>query len=145
MRAMLLGLVRMALGALFAYAAFTKVGDMGLLAEEVANYQLLPSVLVPLVAVMLPGVEILVGLLLVVGLLSRPAALVTATMLLAFIVGLSQALLRGIDLRCGCFGGADAATWGTVLRDVVMLAAAVSVLWAGPGRLALSRRWPRWA
>ena len=45
-----------------------------------------------------------------------------------FVAGLSQALLRGIDLRCGCFGGDEAADWWTVLRDLVMLVPALVVL-----------------
>ena len=58
-------------------------------------------------------------------------------MLLAFVAGLSQALLRGIDLRCGCFGGDEAANWWTVLRDLAMLVPALVVLFTpapGPAR-----------
>ena len=63
-------------------------------------------------------------------------------MMIAFILGLSQALLRGIDLRCGCFGGAELATWGTVARDALILAAIVPVIWLGSGGLisALKRK-----
>ena len=53
-------------------------------------------------------------------------------MLVAFIVALSQALLRGIDLRCGCFGGSELASWWTVARDVVMLVAfGAGLTWGG--------------
>jgi hypothetical protein len=55
------------------------------------------------------------------------AALVAAALLAIFTAGLSQALLRGIDLRCGCFGGAERATWLTVLRDVALLGAALAI------------------
>jgi putative oxidoreductase len=74
------------------------------------------------------GIEIVVGLALVTGLWARAAALVAAGMLVVFVAGLSQALLRGIDLRCGCFGGDDAADWWTVLRDLAMLVPALVVL-----------------
>lgn len=134
-----LALVRVLLGALFVYAAATKVGDMGQFAEEVANYQLLPPSLVPLVAAALPGIEILAGALLIADIGARGAALVVAGMLLAFTVGLAQALGRGVDLRCGCFGGSEIATWWTVARDVALLAMATLVLWLGGGRV-LPRR-----
>jgi hypothetical protein len=40
--------------------------------------------------------------------------------------------LRGIDLRCGCFGGSELATWSDVVRDGLLLAAAALVAWRGP-------------
>lgn len=144
MKAAALAATRIALGFLFVYAAATKLADMGQFAEEVANYQLLPPSLVALVAAVLPGIEILAGTLLIVGAVVRPAALVVSVLLAVFVIGLSQALLRGVDLRCGCFGGTDVATWWTVLRDVVMLAAALAILRAGGGRLegAMARAEP---
>jgi uncharacterized membrane protein YphA (DoxX/SURF4 family) len=130
-------LARALLGGLFLYAATTKVHDLARFAEEVADYQLLPASLVPLVAVALPGIEVAAGVLLLVGAWARAAAFVLTGLLLVFIGGLSQSLLRGIDLRCGCFGGTDAATWGTVWRDVAMLPLGAIVLWLGPGRFAI--------
>jgi hypothetical protein len=121
-------LARLALGAIFLYAAATKVPDMAAFAKDVANYRLLPAALVPFVAAVVVGIEIVVGLALVTGLWARAAALVAAGMLVVFVAGLSQALLRGIDLRCGCFGGDDAADWWTVLRDLAMLVPALVVL-----------------
>jgi putative oxidoreductase len=128
---------RLALGAIFLYAAATKVPDMAEFAKDVANYRLLPAALVPWAASAVVGVEIVAGLALVLGVGARPAALVAAALLALFVGGLSQALLRGIDLRCGCFGGEESATWGTVARDLLMLAPALVVLWLGPGG------WPR--
>jgi uncharacterized membrane protein YphA (DoxX/SURF4 family) len=130
----LLALTRIVLGALFAWAALTKLPNMELFAEETANYRLLPAALVSLFGVP-GGVEILSSALMVVGVWVRASAAIVALMLVAFIVALSQALLRGIDLRCGCFGGTELASWWTVARDVVMLAACVPLLKAGGGRL----------
>lgn len=134
-----LALLRVGLGATFLYAALTKLPDMAAFAESIANYRLVPPALVPTVAAGVIGVEVTVGALLVSGRLARGAALVTTSVLAVFTLGLSQALLRGIDLRCGCFGGTEPATWLTVLRDVAMLAAALVLLARGPGRL-LPRR-----
>lgn len=134
-----LALARVGLGALFIYAALTKLPDMTAFAEEVADYQVLPARLVPLLTAALPGIEVVAGLLLVVGAWVRPAAGVLTALLLVFIAALAQSLLRGIDLRCGCFGGADLATWGTVWRDVALLVPAVAVLACGGGRLTLQR------
>lgn len=135
----LLALVRIALGGTFLYAALTKLPDMAAFAESVANYRLVPPALVPAVAAAVIGIELALGALLVAGRLARGAALVATAILALFTLGLSQALLRGIDLRCGCFGGTESATWLTVARDGGMLAAAVALLVRGPGRLLPAR------
>jgi len=96
-------------------------------AQDVANYRVIPAALVPLLAAAVVGIELLAGIALVTGVMERSAAAVLAVLLGAFTVLLTQALLRGIDLRCGCFGGDERASWWTVLRDLVMLATALAV------------------
>jgi hypothetical protein len=118
---------RIALGPLFIWAAITKLPDMAAFAQDVANYRVVPAVLVPFGASAVVGIELLAGVALVAGIMARPAATVIAGLLTAFIVFLAQALLRGIDLRCGCFGGDEPASWWTVVRDLAMLAAAIAV------------------
>jgi putative oxidoreductase len=119
---------RVALGALFLWAAATKLPDMSAFAQDLANYRILPGVVVPWAASAVVGVEIVAGLALVTGFAARAAAVVVAGLLVAFVAFLAQALLRGIDLRCGCFGGDETASWWTVARDLAMLAAALLVV-----------------
>jgi putative oxidoreductase len=132
-------LLRIILGGLFMWAAFTKVPNMGLFAEQTAAYRLLPPGLVSVFAVCLVGVEILSGTLMVLGIAVRACAAVAMLMLGAFILALLQSLLRGIDLSCGCFGGSDPASWWTVGRDVLLLAACAPLVLLGGGRLAPDR------
>ncbi len=68
-------------------------------------YRLLPESVVPVVGHGLPILEILVGLCLVLGLLTRVTAVVSGLLLLAFIIGISSAWARGLQIECGCFGG----------------------------------------
>lgn len=135
----LVALVRVALGATFLAAAATKLPDMAAFAEIVANYRLVPPSLVPAAAAVVIGLELVTGALLVAGRGARAAALVAGGLLALFAAGLASALLRGIDLRCGCFGGQESATWGTVLRDAGLGAAAALVAARGPGRVLAAR------
>lgn len=123
----LLVALRFALGALFLWAAITKLPDMNAFAQDVANYRVLPAALVPYVAAAVVGIEMVASIALLIGLAVKPAAAIVTGLLSVFIVFLVQALLRGIDLRCGCFGGDEPASWWTVARDLVMLAAAIVV------------------
>ena len=139
MKSLLALAARLALAVTFGYAAMTKIADMQRFAEDVANYRMLPAGLVGITAASVVGIEILCAVLLLVGLFVRPAAAVAALLLLVFIAGLSQALARGIDLNCGCFGASEPATWGTVARDVLLLGIAVVPLRFGAGAAALER------
>lgn len=131
-------LVRIALGAIFLYAGAIKALDPADFADAIANYQLLPGSLVPVVAVCLPWVEMAAGLALVAGKWSRGAALLVGTMMLVFTGALIQAWARGIDLSCGCFGGDAPADWTTLVRDVIFLAMAAIAFVFDSGRF-----WPR--
>jgi uncharacterized membrane protein YphA (DoxX/SURF4 family) len=133
-------LARFVLGALFLWASTTKVPDMAAFAESVANYRIVPPALVPAAAAAVIGVEIVAGAALLLNVWARASAWVLAALLAVYTVGLSSALVRGIDLACGCFGGNDLATWWTVLRDVVLLAMAVGVALTAPGRMPSASR-----
>ena len=122
------GLLRLGLGALFIVAGALKLRDPATFAVEITNYRFLAE-LAPWLAVTLPTVEILVGgMLLVAPIKWRASAALAALGLLAmFTVAVTQARIRGINVDCGCFGGASGPVTGwTVARDVgLMLAAAM--------------------
>lgn len=71
----------------------------------VRGYQLLPHKLAEIIGLALPSVEIIVGLALIVGLLTRYAGVLAALMMLAFVIGIVSVWARGIAIDCGCFGG----------------------------------------
>lgn len=88
----------------------------------------LPPLVANLVAVTLPWVELLAGLLLLAGVWRREAALVVALLLVVFVLAVGSTLVRGIDIQnCGCFSlGAAGREAGLrlVLGDLALLAAA---------------------
>lgn len=96
----------------------------------------LPPMLANLVAVMLPWVELLAGLLLLTGIWRREAALVVALLLLVFVLAVGSTLVRGIDVQnCGCFSlGAGGRQAGVLLvvGDLGLLAVAAWLAF-GPG------------
>jgi putative oxidoreductase len=133
-------LARLGLGALFLVAGALKLRDPYAFALEISNYQFFPA-LAPWLAVALPSTEIVVGVALVAGprAWARAGALVAALMLGAFTVAATSAVVRGVNISCGCFG-ADSGpiTWLTVLRDLALIAAALWV-YARPDH---APRWP---
>ncbi|MBK5306597.1 MAG: DoxX family membrane protein [Frankiaceae bacterium] len=131
---------RLTLGALFAAAALGKVGDPQETVRAVRAYQLLPESAVHPLAYALPYAEIALALLLVVGLMVRLTALLTAAILLVFMAAVASAAVRGLRIDCGCFGGggvtADPQYAQELLRDGAALAVALAL--AACRRSALS-------
>jgi hypothetical protein len=59
----------------------------------------------------------------------RAGALAAAALLAVFTVAVGSAVVRGINITCGCFGaGSGPVTWMTVIRDVALLAASAAIL-----------------
>ena len=128
--AVVLWALRLALGALFVFTGAVKVADPSAFAIEIHNYQLFP-VLAPMLAATLPAVELAIGAALLAG--PRPwvraGALASAALLAVFTVAVGSAVVRGINITCGCFGaGSGPVTWMTVIRDVALLAASAAIL-----------------
>lgn len=125
----LTALLRVALGAVFLYAALIKIANLPAFAGNVAAYQLLPYAGNYLAAAILPWIEAICGLLLVTGWRARSAAALVAAMNMLFIVLLFSTVARGLDIDCGCFrqGGEKTTAWTAIFRDIMLLVAAVFV------------------
>ncbi|MDZ4695895.1 MAG: MauE/DoxX family redox-associated membrane protein, partial [Deltaproteobacteria bacterium] len=123
--------LRLGLAGLFVVAGVLKLDDPSRFALEIANYQLFP-VLAPFVAIGMPATEIVVGLGLVFlpKLWRQAAATLLAAMMAIFLFAVSSALVRNVNIDCGCFGGSESpiGPW-TVVRNVVLLALALLVVW----------------
>ena len=133
-------IVRSLLGLTLAVAGLTKaLAPAGFHADLLA-YDL-PVADFPLrfIAATFPFLEILCGAALLAGIWTETAAALVAGLAIIFLTVLGQAVWRGLDLRCGCFGGLDP-EWlqrppVALARAAWMLGAALWLWWrtgAGP-------------
>jgi uncharacterized membrane protein YphA (DoxX/SURF4 family) len=138
---------RVVVGGVWVVAGALKLSDPAANVRSVRAYQLLPEAVVPTVGHALPALEIVVGGALLLGLLTRVTASVSALMLAAFVIGIASAWARGLSIECGCFGGggspaANAAAkypWD-IARDVGLLLLSVWLVWRPRSALSLDRR-----
>jgi uncharacterized membrane protein YphA (DoxX/SURF4 family) len=136
-------LARLVTGGVWLAAGLLKVGDGAASVRAVRAYDLLPEAVVPTVGHALPAIEIVIGLALVAGALTRAAAIASSLLFIAFIIGISSAWARGLQIECGCFGGggfdANAADKypGEIARDVGLLALSLWLVWRPRTKLAL--------
>lgn len=151
--------IRLALGGLMAFSGWMKLGlhtSLGLQSVlplktltpldfvfAIKGFQLgLPEGLTIFTAFWVAWLELLTGLLLIVGWRGRGAALVVGGLMLAFMAGIASLMVRGLDVNCPCFGAIKLFCEGPMgschlVRNSCFLAAAAWVFCFGPGPLAV--------
>lgn len=90
------------LGIVFIWASLGKIADPSAFSDNIDNYHITPVAVNNLIALVLPWLELLVGVGLITGIYLRASAILSGLMLILFILLLGQALARGINLHCGC-------------------------------------------
>jgi putative oxidoreductase len=96
--------LRLILGGVFLYAGFLKMREPLAFADSIASFRILPNPLINLLALGLPPLEMIVGGMLLVGWRIRLASFAVLLLSLTFAIALGQALVRGLEVDCGCFG-----------------------------------------
>ena len=121
--------LRLLLGAVFIYAAYTKLRQSWLLfALSIDSYQLLPEWAVFALARTLPWLELALGVLLIVGVWLRYLSIVAAAILAAFFSVMVLSYFSGASIDCGCFGVGEPLSAKTLARDAVLLGAALALV-----------------
>lgn len=123
--------VRLGLGCMFLYSSLPKIRQPYDFLSSVYNYELVGPKLGMLTAMVLPWVELLVGICLIGGIFVSGALLVSIGMCAMFSFVIASALYRGLNISCGCFSASSAEQIGytTLIRAlVIMLISAVAYL-----------------
>lgn len=130
------GLVaRLVVGGVWIWAGVIKLPDPEASVSAVRAYQLLPPGIADGVGRVLPMLEVVVGACLILGLVTRVSAAVSALLQIAFIIGIASVWSRGIAISCGCFGdgGPDPDAFSKypweIARDTGLLSLSLFVLW----------------
>jgi len=131
--------VQIALGIIFIVAAWPKIVDPPSFAHMIYNYRILPAGLINISALVMPWVELVIGLCLILGVWVKPARWIVAAMLVVFMIAISINLARGNAIDCGCFDTSAANLtyeerirdmWMVLLRDAGMLLMIAQLAWA---------------
>ena len=134
---------RLILGGIFVYAGFSKLlmpnthfwpmfvlrfslsMNISSFAQQVESYKMISPEASQLVAHTLPFVEIVLGLLLLIGWRLRLWASAITAIMVGFLAVVTRAYLLHMDINCGCFGTPEKLTGWTVVRDGAFAALAL--------------------
>ena len=124
---------RIVLGVVLIYASIDKIIHPDAFAKLIGNYNVLPFGLENVVAIILPTLELIVGCCLILGIMLDGSAIITAGMMIVFIFALSQAMIRGIDVSCGCFNVSEAEEGSQIgvrriIEDIIFLGLSIMLL-----------------
>jgi putative oxidoreductase len=133
---------RLIIGGLFIYASIHKIIDAADFAASIRNYMIVPPAWSNILAITLPWIEIGAGGFLILGLQTKPAALLTTGMLGIFVSALIYAYSIGLDIDCGCFTSAAASTGRVgmyhLVRDTSLFLISLFIVVADRGNFSIS-------
>jgi len=136
---------RLTLGGVLLVAGFLKYDEVDKSQMAVRAYEMLPVSLANFIGIVLPFAEIGMGVLLILGAVTRITAALSALLMVVFVIGISQAWARGLSIDCGCFGGGGQVEPGTanyitpLLRDTGLLALGIYLFRCPQSKFSLDK------
>lgn len=97
-------LARIVVGLVFVFFSLDKIADPASFAKQIVNYQMFPLFSINLIALILPWIELILGFMLLAGVKLKTSSLFTAVLLVMFMIAVGAAMVRGLDINCGCSG-----------------------------------------
>jgi uncharacterized membrane protein YphA (DoxX/SURF4 family) len=131
--------LRLLLAAVFLISSFGKLVDIERYSvDAVYNFDILPMALARFFGLVMPFIELLCGLGLLFGVLTRLSALGVSLMSAAFFIAKGIVLAQGRSIDCGCFGAVvETLASVTIFMDIPMVIMALLIMFA-PSQ---SRHW----
>jgi len=121
-------LLRLYIAGLFIYAGMYKINYTAEFAETIASYRMVPYWAVNFMAVTMPWIELICGILLVCGIRVRSSIVIAGSFLVMFTVSIAVNLLWDAPISCGCFHSmGDSISWLTLMRDLAWVGMTVHI------------------
>jgi len=103
----LIAFTRIYLAVVFILSGLDKINDLASFAQSIENYRILPLSIINIIAIIVPWIELAAGALLLLGFYIRENSTLILTLLIIFTAAIISAVLRDLDIDCGCQGTFD--------------------------------------
>lgn len=132
---MIAGLI---LSGVFIYAGILKIADPAAFRKAFENYHLVPFRLIPVFIHWIPWMEVCLGAFFWIPGFRRASLSGFILLLLTFSAALLQAVWRGLDINCGCFGShnLDSDVHWAILRNLLLILTALWFIKNSPTKTA---------
>lgn len=119
---------RIFIAIVFIYAGAEKIADPAGFSKSIYNYRLLPIEIVNLMAISLPWIELISGVLLFFGISVKENSAIIGSLLIVFIIAVAISMVRGLDIDCGCFGKGNPVGWKKIGENILMTIICLALL-----------------
>ncbi|MGD8534780.1 MAG: MauE/DoxX family redox-associated membrane protein [Candidatus Aminicenantes bacterium] len=124
-------LFRLVVGGVFIWAGLSKIFDPLDFAQNIANYRIFSQSVSLFLALIIPWIEVICGLLLLLGIFRESASFILSGSLVVFLGLIIVTLIRGLDIDCGCFGSLSRSVdYKLLLMDCVLLFFSLSIFFS---------------
>ena len=118
-------ITRILLGLIFIIASIDKIIDPAGFARDISNYHFVPFGFENIIAIILPWLELFIGLGLILGVMVDGASVISGILLILFIILIFQATIRGFNIDCGCgLKEGELVGWRKIFEDLIFLSGA---------------------
>jgi len=124
-------IARIILGGIFIYASIDKIAFPGHFANIIRGYNIIPESLVDLTAFILPWIELIIGILIVIGLFVRESSIILTSLLIIFLLSIIIQATKGPIEDCGCFGKmpfiSSSNSYFLIIRNLVLISLSIMI------------------
>ncbi|MBI1933545.1 MAG: DoxX family membrane protein [Ignavibacteriales bacterium] len=103
----IIAITRLYLAVYFILSGLGKINNLEYFANSIENYRLFPLVLINILAITIPWIELISGSLLLLGVFVKENSIIIATLLFLFTIAVFSAVIRNLNIDCGCHGTVD--------------------------------------
>ncbi len=100
----ILWITKIFIGLIFVLSGIEKIADPAGFSDAIANYKLIPNFIINFFAISIPWIELVCGILLIFNKNIKENAFIYISLMSIFTIMVLIAVLRGLDIDCGCFG-----------------------------------------
>jgi len=95
-------IARLLIGVILIYASVDKIANPAEFAQAIYNYHIISFGLENTMAVIIPWLELIIGLCLIFGIFIDGASFLVIVLMVTFITAISYAIISGYNIECGC-------------------------------------------
>lgn len=103
----IIAILRIYVALVFILSGLDKINDLETFAISISNYKLIPITFINILAITIPWIELISGAFLLLGIFIKENSIIIFGLLTIFTSAIIVAVMRGLDIDCGCMGTSD--------------------------------------
>lgn len=133
---------RIIVGTMFLVVGIGKLTNpAGAFANEILNYKLVSEIIANFMAVTIPWIEVITGILLILGIRIKANSLIIGSLLIMFTSGVALAMAQGLSIDCGCYSNikAEPVGWRKIGENSLLIILSANIFFSNVTKFSLEQ------